>query len=38
MIILVVDATGLLGGMITRRLLEQGREVRILVQGWCKVA
>lgn len=30
--ILVVGATGTLGGMITRRLLEQGREVRILVR------
>jgi uncharacterized protein YbjT (DUF2867 family) len=30
--ILVVGATGLLGGMITRQLLEQGRDVRILVR------
>ncbi len=30
--ILVAGATGYLGGMITRRLLEQGREVRILVR------
>ena len=30
--ILVVGATGLLGGMIARRLLAQGREVRILVR------
>jgi uncharacterized protein YbjT (DUF2867 family) len=30
--ILVAGATGRLGGMITRRLLEQGREVRILVR------
>src|SRR5215203_1204144 len=30
--ILVVGATGVLGGMITRGLLEQGREVRILVR------
>jgi uncharacterized protein YbjT (DUF2867 family) len=30
--ILVVGATGLLGGEITRRLLEQGKEVRILVR------
>ncbi|MBA3425437.1 MAG: SDR family oxidoreductase [Rubrobacter sp.] len=30
--IVVVGATGILGGMITRRLLEQGREVRILVR------
>ena len=31
--ILVVGATGTLGGMITRRLLAQGREVRILVRN-----
>jgi uncharacterized protein YbjT (DUF2867 family) len=31
--ILVVGATGQLGGIITRRLLEQGREVRILVRS-----
>ena len=31
--ILVVGATGNLGGMITRRLLDQGRAVRILVRG-----
>lgn len=30
--ILVVGATGMLGGMITRRLLEQGKQVRILVR------
>jgi NADH dehydrogenase len=30
--ILVVGATGLLGGAITRQLLEQGKEVRILVR------
>jgi NADH dehydrogenase len=30
--ILVVGSTGTLGGLITRRLLEQGREVRILVR------
>lgn len=30
--ILVVGATGLLGGMITRQLLEQGKAVRILVR------
>lgn len=30
--ILVVGATGLLGGKVTRRLLEQGRQVRILVR------
>jgi NADH dehydrogenase len=30
--ILVVGATGLLGGLITRQLLEQGEEVRILVR------
>ncbi len=30
--ILVAGATGLLGGMITRHLLAQGREVRILVR------
>jgi uncharacterized protein YbjT (DUF2867 family) len=30
--ILVAGATGLLGGMIARRLLEQGREVRVLVR------
>lgn len=30
--ILVVGATGLLGGAITRRLLQEGREVRILVR------
>jgi len=30
--ILVVGSTGMLGGMITRRLLEQGRDVRILVR------
>jgi uncharacterized protein YbjT (DUF2867 family) len=31
--ILVVGATGQLGSLITRRLLEQGREVRILVRA-----
>jgi uncharacterized protein YbjT (DUF2867 family) len=31
-VILIVGATGLLGGLITRRLLEQGNEVRILVR------
>jgi uncharacterized protein YbjT (DUF2867 family) len=31
-LILIVGATGLLGGMITRQLLEQGNEVRILVR------
>jgi uncharacterized protein YbjT (DUF2867 family) len=30
--ILIVGATGFLGGMITRRLLAQGREVRVLVR------
>lgn len=30
--ILVVGATGVVGGMLTRRLLEQGEEVRILVR------
>jgi uncharacterized protein YbjT (DUF2867 family) len=30
--ILVVGSTGLVGGMITRRLLEQGADVRILVR------
>ena len=30
--ILVVGATGLLGGLITRQLLEQGQDVRILVR------
>ena len=30
--ILVVGATGQLGSLITRRLLEQGKEVRILVR------
>jgi uncharacterized protein YbjT (DUF2867 family) len=30
--ILIAGATGLLGGMIARRLLEQGREVRVLVR------
>lgn len=30
--ILVVGATGLLGGMITRRLLQQGKEVRFLLR------
>ncbi|MDQ3911263.1 MAG: SDR family oxidoreductase [Actinomycetota bacterium] len=30
--ILVVGATGIVGGMITRQLLEQGKEVRILVR------
>src|SRR3712207_1362140 len=30
--ILVVGATGMVGGMVTRRLLEQGEEVRILVR------
>jgi nucleoside-diphosphate-sugar epimerase len=30
--ILVVGATGVVGGMITRGLLEQGREVRIIVR------
>jgi uncharacterized protein YbjT (DUF2867 family) len=30
--ILVVGATGVVGGMITRGLLEQGRQVRILVR------
>jgi uncharacterized protein YbjT (DUF2867 family) len=31
-VILMVGSTGMLGGMITRRLLEQGRQVRILVR------
>jgi uncharacterized protein YbjT (DUF2867 family) len=31
--ILVVGSTGVLGGMITRRLLEQGHRVRILVRS-----
>lgn len=30
--ILMVGATGMLGGMITRQLLEQGQDVRILVR------
>jgi uncharacterized protein YbjT (DUF2867 family) len=30
--ILIVGATGVVGGMISQRLLEQGREVRILVR------
>jgi uncharacterized protein YbjT (DUF2867 family) len=30
--ILVVGATGVVGGMITRRLLEQGREVRVVLR------
>src|SRR5215213_9624057 len=30
--ILVAGATGIVGGMITRRLLEQGKDVRILVR------
>jgi NADH dehydrogenase len=30
--ILVVGATGIVGGMITRRLFEQGKDVRILVR------
>jgi NADH dehydrogenase len=30
--ILVVGATGLLGGLITRQLLDQGHAVRILVR------
>lgn len=30
--ILVVGATGIVGGMITQRLLEEGKEVRILVR------
>ncbi|MCL4560794.1 MAG: SDR family oxidoreductase [Chloroflexi bacterium] len=30
--ILVVGATGILGGMITQRLLEEGKDVRILVR------
>jgi uncharacterized protein YbjT (DUF2867 family) len=30
--ILVVGATGQLGGLITRRLLADGRDVRILVR------
>jgi uncharacterized protein YbjT (DUF2867 family) len=31
--ILVVGATGIVGGMVTRRLLEQGKDVRILVRS-----
>src|SRR3712207_6571545 len=31
--ILVVGATGIVGGMIARRLLGQGKEVRVLVRG-----
>jgi uncharacterized protein YbjT (DUF2867 family) len=31
-LILVAGATGIVGGMITRRLLEQGKEVRVLVR------
>jgi uncharacterized protein YbjT (DUF2867 family) len=31
-LILIVGATGLLGGMITQQLLAQGKEVRILVR------
>jgi uncharacterized protein YbjT (DUF2867 family) len=30
--ILVVGATGVVGGMVTRRLLEQGEDVRVLVR------
>ncbi|RIK26637.1 MAG: hypothetical protein DCC55_39855, partial [Chloroflexi bacterium] len=30
--ILIVGATGLLGGVITQQLLAQGKEVRILVR------
>jgi uncharacterized protein YbjT (DUF2867 family) len=30
--IAVIGATGIVGGMVTRRLLEQGKEVRILVR------
>jgi uncharacterized protein YbjT (DUF2867 family) len=30
--IVVIGATGIVGGMITRRLLDQGRDVRILVR------
>jgi NADH dehydrogenase len=30
--IVVIGATGIVGGMITRRLLERGKEVRILVR------
>ncbi len=33
--ILVVGATGIVGGMITRQLLEQGKEVRILVRRYA---
>jgi uncharacterized protein YbjT (DUF2867 family) len=31
-VIMVIGATAIVGGMITRRLLEQGKEVRILVR------
>ena len=31
--ILVVGATGIVGGMIARRLLGQGKEVRVLARG-----
>jgi uncharacterized protein YbjT (DUF2867 family) len=31
--ILVIGATGIVGGMITRQLLEEGKEVRILVRS-----
>ena len=30
--ILIVGATGILGGMITRRLLDEGKDVRILLR------
>ena len=30
--ILIVGATGILGGMITQRLLAEGKEVRVLLR------
>jgi hypothetical protein len=34
--ILVVDATGVVGGMIARRLLEEDKEVRVLIRRECR--
>ena len=36
--ILIVGATGYLGGMITRRLLAEGRLVRVLVRASLTIA